>query len=175
MPIIKNKSLISLTKLFKISKLDIEFNKDIVREYEVISGTGNGAVMIIPVTQNTMFFIKEYAAAIDAYALTFPKGGIDEGESILEAANRELQEEIGYRSSSLEHIHTINLAPGYIDHKTHIVLAKNLSPSKLCGDEPEDLEIIEVPFDNIDNFLSNNVHIDSRVLASLYVYGNLAK
>ena len=133
MPIIKNKTLISLTKLFKISKLDIEFKENVTREYEVISGTGNGAVMIIPVTQNNMFFIKEYAAAIDAYALSFPKGGIDKGESILEAANRELQEEIGYRSSSLEHIHTINLAPGYIDHKTHIVLAKNLSPSKLCG------------------------------------------
>ncbi len=175
MPIIKNKTLISLTKLFKISKFDIEFKENVTREYEVISGTGNGAVMIIPVTQNNMFFIKEYAAAIDAYALSFPKGGIDKGESILEAANRELQEEIGYRSSSLEHIHTINLAPGYIDHKTHIVLAKNLSPSKLYGDEPEDLEIIEVPFDDIDNFLSNNAHIDSRVLASLYVYGNLAK
>ena len=99
MPIIKNKSLISITKLFKISKLDIEFKNNITREYEVISGTGNGAVMIIPVTQNTMFFIKEYAAAIDDYALTFPKGGIDKDESILEAANRELQEEIGYMSS----------------------------------------------------------------------------
>ena len=55
------------------------------------------------------------------------------------------------------------------------MLAKNLSPSKLYGDEPEDLEIIEVPFDDIDNFLSKNAHIDSRVLASLYVYGNLAK
>ena len=39
----------------------------------------------------------EYSAAIDKYALTFPKGKIDEGESILDAANRELQEEIGFK------------------------------------------------------------------------------
>ena len=175
MPYIKNKTLISTTKLFKISKLDIEFQNSNSREYEVISGTGNGAVMIIPVTGKSMFFIKEYAAAIDAYALTFPKGGIDKGESIIEAANRELQEEIGYKSSSLEHIHTIDLAPGYIDHKTHIILAKNLSPSKLTGDEPEDLEIIEIPLNDINNFLKKNLYIDSRVLASLYVYGNLIK
>ena len=51
MPIIKNKTLISLTKLFKVSKLDIEFPKNINREYEVISGTGSGAVMIIPKNQ----------------------------------------------------------------------------------------------------------------------------
>ena len=57
MPIIKNKTLISLTKLFKVSKLDIEFPNDITREYEVISGTGSGAVMIIPISDESMFFI----------------------------------------------------------------------------------------------------------------------
>ena len=115
----------------------------------------------------------EYAAAIDSYALTFPKGKIDNGEGILEAANRELQEEIGYKSSSLEHVHTIDLAPGYIDHKTHIVLAKNLSSSKLPGDEPEELEIIEIPLGKINEKIKKYKYIDSRVLASLYIYGNL--
>lgn len=174
MPIIKNKTLISLTKLFKVSKLDIEFPNDITREYEVISGTGSGAVMIIPISDESMFFIMEYAAAIDSYALTFPKGKIDKGEKILDAANRELQEEIGYKSSNLKHVYTIDLAPGYIDHQTHIVLAKDLSPSKLIGDEPEDLEIIEVPLNKIDEHLLKYKDIDSRVLASLYIYSNLA-
>ena len=65
MPIIKKKTLISSTKLFEISKLDIEFTKNITMEYEVISGTGSGAVMIIPVSEHSMFFIMEYSAAID--------------------------------------------------------------------------------------------------------------
>ena len=175
MPIIKNKTLISKTKLFKISKLDIDFTNTISRQYEVISGTGHGAVMIIPVTHKSMFFITEYAAAIDTYALTFPKGGIDKGENILDAANRELQEEIGYKSSKLQHIYTIDLAPGYIDHQTHIVLAEDLSPSKLSGDEPEELDIIEVPLNSINEHLLKYSRIDSRVLASLYVYGNLKR
>tara|TARA_B100001769_G_C22001879_1_gene538405 strand:- start:135 stop:662 length:528 start_codon:yes stop_codon:yes gene_type:complete len=173
MPIIKNKTLISLTKLFKVSKLDIEFPKNINREYEVISGTGSGAVMIIPVSKKSMFFIMEYAAAIDSYALTFPKGKIDQGEQILDAANRELQEEIGYKSSNLKHIYTIDLAPGYINHQTHIVLAKDLSPSELNGDEPEELEVIEMPLNRIKENLLKYNNIDSRVLASLYIYNNL--
>ena len=69
MPIIKNKTFISETKLFKISKLDIEFPNNINREYEVITGSGNGAVMIIPISKTSMFFILEYAAAIDSYSL----------------------------------------------------------------------------------------------------------
>ena len=173
MPIVKNKTLISTTKLFEISRLDIEFPNNVNMQYEVIGGSGNGAVMIIPVSNTSMFFVMEYAAAIDSYALMFPKGKIDNGEGILEAANRELQEEIGYKSSSLEHVHTIDLAPGYIDHKTHIVLAKNLSSSKLPGDEPEELEIIEIPLGKINEKIKKYKYIDSRVLASLYIYGNL--
>ena len=173
MPIIKNKTFISETKLFKISKLDIEFPNNINREYEVITGTGNGAVMIIPISKTSVFFILENAAAIDSYSLSFPKGKIDPGEKILDAANRELQEEIGYRSDNTELIDTIDLAPGYIDHKTHIVLARDLVPSKLLGDEPEELKVIEVPLDNIDAHLVKYDHIDSRVLASLYIYNNL--
>lgn len=79
MPTIKNKSTIITTKLFKINKLDIEFDNQAIREYEVISGTGSGAVMIIPILGDNFLFIREYAAAINNYSLTFPKGKIDDG------------------------------------------------------------------------------------------------
>ncbi len=153
--------------------MQIEFDNEISREYEVISGTGNGAVMIIPILKNDFIFIREYAAAIDNYSLTFPKGKIDNGESALVAANRELQEEIGYKSDKITQIFTLDLAPGYMDHKTHIILAENLLPSKLDGDEPEDLEIVKCNRNNINKILLESNNIDSRALASLYIYNQI--
>ena len=99
---------------------------------------------------------------------------IDKGETILGAANRELQEEIGYMSSNLEHVHTLDLAPGYIDHKTHIVVARDLQKSSLKGDEPEPLKIIQHSIDEIKKSycLTNYSHVDSRVYSSLYVFFN---
>lgn len=173
MPIIKNKSTIITTKLFKINKLDIEFDNQAIREYEVISGTGSGAVMIIPILGDNFLFIREYAAAINNYSLTFPKGKIDDGESILVAANRELQEEIGYKANKIRQIFSLNLAPGYMDHKTYIILAENLVPSKLNGDEPEDLEVIKYNKNNLSNLLFESNNIDSRALASLYIYNQI--
>lgn len=175
MPIIKNTTVIALTRLFKIINLKIQFKQNIVRDYEVISGTGDGAVMIIPFLDNNIIFIKEYAAAINSYSLTFPKGKIDKGEKVLEAANRELQEEIGFKSKNLDLIHVLDLAPGYIDHKTHIVTARQLIASKLVGDEPEELEIIKCPLSSINDFLANTENIDSRVYSALYVYFNITK
>ena len=173
MPTIKNKSIIITTKLFKLNKLNIEFSNKATRDYEVISGTGNGAVMIIPILGDDILFIREYAAGIDDYSLTFPKGKIDDGESILGAANRELQEEVGYKSERIKKIYTLDLAPGYMNHKTHIVLAENLVPSKLEGDEPEDLEVIKCKKNDINKLVFENNNIDSRVLASLYVYNQV--
>lgn len=173
MPTIKNKSTIITTKLFKIDKLHIEFDKKISRDYEVISGTGNGAVMVVPILDNDFLFIREYAAAIDNYSLTFPKGKIDDGESALVAANRELQEEIGYKAELLSCIYTLDLAPGYLNHRTHIILAENLIPSSLDGDEPEELEIVKCNKNDVINIIKESNNIDSRALASLFIYNQL--
>ena len=171
MPKILKKKSIFKSKLFNIKQADIEFN-GITLKYEIISGTGSGAVLIVPFIDNDIIFIKEYAAAIDDYMITFPKGKIDRGETIVEAANRELQEEVGYKSGEIKLVKKLYLAPGYMDHMTYVMVAKELSLSSLTGDEPEELEIIRVHRHDINNFLDKNEIIDSRVYAALNIIEN---
>ena len=104
--------------------------------------------------------------------ITFPKGKIDKGETIEEAANRELQEEVGYKAKEIKLIKKLYLAPGYIDHMTYVMVAKELSVSSLSGDEPEELEVIRVHRDDVINFLDKNEIIDSRVHAALNIIEN---
>ena len=171
MPKILNQKSIFKSKLFNIKQADIEFNGTTMK-YEIISGTGSGAVMVVPFIENDIIFIKEYAAAIDDYMITFPKGKIDKGETIEEAANRELQEEVGYKSKDIKLTKKLYLAPGYIDHMTYVMVAKELSVSSLSGDEPEELEVIRVHRDDVINFLDKNEIIDSRVHAALNIIEN---
>ena len=172
MPKILKKSSLYKSKLFNINEAKIEFHNKTLN-YEIISGTGNGAVLIIPILDKKIIFIKEYAAAVDDYMLTLPKGKIDSNETIYQAADRELQEEIGFKSNKMKFIKEIYLAPGYIDHVTYMMLAESLEPSSLIGDEPEDLEIIQVEIPRISTFLEKNKIIDSRVYAAVnYIQNN---
>ena len=166
MPKILNEKSIFKTRLFNIKEAVIKFDDKILK-YEIISGNGQGAVLIVPILGNEIIFIKEYAAAVDDYMITFPKGKIDKDESMYEAANRELQEEIGYKANDVKFIKKIHLAPGYINHVTYIMFAQNLQSSSLPGDEPEVLEQIRVNKTELKKFLETSEIIDSRVYAAL--------
>jgi ADP-ribose diphosphatase len=94
---------------------------------------------------------------------------VHERESALEAANRELMEEIGYAARALKHIHTLALAPGILGYRMEVVLATELYPCHREGDEPEPLEVVRWPIDRIDELPISGELSDARTLAALFV------
>lgn len=140
-PEIIHRTLVAQSRLFKVEAIDIRFSNGVERTYERLVGGGNGAVMVVAMLDDERFvLIREYAGGIDDYCLTLPKGAIDMGETIAQAARRELQEEIGYNARELIYLKKLTLSPGYMSAGIHLVLARDLFPSKLEGDEPEPLE-----------------------------------
>ena len=69
----------------------------------------------------------------------------------------------------MKFLYLLDLAPGYVNHKTNIVVARSLSASKLDGDEPEPLELVRCKISDLSSFLSKEKNIDSRVLSSIYI------
>ena len=126
------------SKLFRVEVLDLEFSNGERRHYERLKSSGLGAVIIVAMaSDDTVLLIREYAAGLNHYELGCPKGRLDPGETILEGAQRELREETGFAAGQLEEIKALSLAPGYMSHLTHVVLARDLRPDPLPGDEPE--------------------------------------
>ena len=126
--------------------------------------------MIIPLmSDDTMLLIKEYAAGMERYELAFPKGLIDPGEQAVDAANRELQEEAGFAAKSLTELKRITLAPGYLSHQMDLVVAEDLYPSKLEGDEPEPIEVVEWKLADIDQLLELEEFSEARSIAAVYL------
>lgn len=64
-------------------------------------------------------------------------GHINKGETPLEAAKRELEEEVGYSSDNLEMIATIGSSIGITNEIVHIFIARDLKESKTNFDEGE--------------------------------------
>ncbi|UCE89717.1 MAG: ADP compounds hydrolase NudE [Pseudomonadota bacterium] len=170
LPRILRTSTLAKTRMFRIEQLDLEFANGTVVPYERLRSAGNGAVLVVPMLDpGTVLLIREYAAGVGRYELGLPKGRIEDGEDILEAANREIQEEIGYGATRLQHIRSLSLAPGYIDHCTHVVLAQDLYPERRSGDEPEEIEVVPWRLDDIPSLLARDDANEARSIAALFL------
>jgi len=167
-PEVKQQRTVAQTKIFKVEELSLEFSNGQQRVYERMVAGGAGAVMIIAVNEREEFIlIREYSAGTEDYQLAFPKGLMDLGETPEEAANRELKEEVGLGANNFTQLKILTLAPGYFTHKMNVLLAQDLYPEKLEGDEPEPLEIVHWPISDIENLLSQPDFTEARSIAGL--------
>ena len=175
-PTILNIETIATTRVFNIEKMDIQFSNGERREYERLKPAGNGAVLVIPMLDDdTVLMIYEYSGGTDRYELALTKGKIDQGETIIEAANRELSEEIGYAAKKLSFVKTITLAPGYQSNITHIVLAQDLYEASAQGDEPEPLEVVAHKLSELETLVYNADLTEARTIAALYMAREIIK
>ncbi len=157
-------------KSFKIEKLDLEFSNGEKRTYERLCTHGLGAVIVVAMLDDeTVLLVKEYAAGLHHYELGLVKGRLDAGETILEGAQRELKEEAGYGANSLVELTALSLAPGYMTHVTHVVLARDLYAEKLQGDEPEELEVVPWSITDLHTLVQRPDCTEGRSIAALYI------
>ncbi len=171
LPEITQRDIVAQSRLFRVEALHLQFTNGEQRIYERIPGGNRHAVMIVPVLDNDrLILIREYAAGTHSYELGFPKGLVDAGESDAEAANRELQEEVGMATNQLHFLKTVSLAPGFMNARMALFVAEDLYPQQLVGDEPEPLEIIEWPLSEAEDLISHPDFHESRSMAALLLF-----
>ncbi len=155
---------------FKVERLDLEFSNGEQRQYERMKARGQGAVIVAPLLDpDTLLLIREYACGMHRYELGLVKGRIDRGESVLEAAQRELKEEAGFGAHKLTVLRAMSLAPTYMSHQTWLVLAEDLYPERLPGDEPEELEVVPWKLDDLHALMLREDCSEGRSLAAMFV------
>ncbi len=167
-PRILKRELVARTRVFRVEGLDLEFANGERRRYERLLGGPDGAVLVVALdAQERVLMIREYSAGSERYELALPKGRVEPGEALEAAAGRELQEEVGRGARDLRLLRSVSLAPGYIQHVTHIVLARDLYPARLPGDEPEPILVEPWPLARLDELLTHPDLTEGRSLLAL--------
>lgn len=162
------------SRFFAIEELELEFSNGVQRTYERLAPGRREAVIVVAINEHKqILLIREYAAGFHEYQLTLPKGAVDPGESLEQAASRELAEEVGYGAASLEVVKKLTVAPGHKGFTINVVFATDLYPQQLEGDEPEPIEV--VPWDSaaIDELFASDQFNEARAIAALQLCRNL--
>ena len=170
LPKILTRRAITDSPLFRVEAVDLEFSNGARREYHYLRSGGLGAVIIVAINeQREVLLIQEYGIGVEAYEWALPKGRVDEGESVEEAADRELKEECGFGARRTTLLKSLAQSPNYMQHKTHIVLAQDLYPCRLPGDEPEPLTLQTWPLADIEQIFDWSDFNEARSIAALLI------
>lgn len=130
------------------------------------------SAIIIPETEDGKFImIREPRTTAGLTVLAFPAGMIEKGETEEEGAIRELEEETGYRAKSIKKLREVYPTIGYSDEKMIIFLAKELVKTHRHLDETEDIEVLELPKDEVKQLLDNGeIKTSGEVIGLLHYF-----
>jgi len=126
-----------------------------------------GAVGIVVHDGTDLFLVRQPREVIDdPDFLEIPAGRLDvEGEAPLEAAQRELAEEIGKAAERWEHVTDYVSSVGVMDEVVHLYVATGLSERRAEAEHNERIEIVRWPLADLDGAIAEVS--DSKTLIGL--------
>lgn len=170
-----NKKYFYKGKIYKIFRKKITLGNKVTFEKDYIEGKDR--VIIVPKTQNNkLILIKFPCLAFDnkkvEYSLRFPRGVIDKGENLEDAAKRELLEETGYETKKLSDLlGTVHPNPAVIQEKWQVFLANELKEVKHFKKDPfEDWGLVELTENKIESEIKKGKIVDASATVAFYLY-----
>ncbi len=127
-----------------------------------------GAVVILAQDkQNKLIMVKQFRKAVEDLLLELPAGTIEPGEEMISCAQRELEEETGYKAQKWEKIFDFYSSPGFCNEKLILYFARELTSTKSNTDHDEFIEVVQINKENIQLLLQKNQIRDAKTLIGI--------
>lgn len=122
-----------------------------------------------------LLLIKQYRYAAEGFLYEIPAGRLDPGELPEACAIRELREETGCTTRSVEHMYTFYTTPGFTDEKIHLFLAVGLERGEATREKDEFLEVETLSLSRaLELIRSGEIRDGKTVVGILFAAGFVA-
>jgi len=166
MKIISSKELLR-TPIFWVTQ-DVAFDPEGFEIKRAIVQHGGSAVVMPVDDLKRVLLVKQYRLPARRYMWELPAGRVDEGETTLQAARRELAEETGYRARKLEKLAEFYASPGFLAEKMTIYLARDLTAGKATPMEDERIETQWYSAREIDKLIQTKKILDAKTMIGFF-------
>jgi ADP-ribose pyrophosphatase len=154
-----------------------------VRRDEVLEPTGvratrevithPGSVVVMPVLPDgRIILIRQYRHAARQFLWELVAGRMDPGESIRQAAARELIEETGYRAKRLRVFLDLFPTPGFLEERMYILIAEAITAGSAEPEEDEKIVAKAFTRAELEKMIQRGVLRDAKSVAGLLYYFN---
>ena len=138
------------------------------RTWDVVAHPG--AVVVLPVDGDDLLLVRQYRHPAGETLLELVAGTCEPGEDPADTAQRELQEEAGFRAGRMAKLAEFFSAPGFCSEKLHLFVAEELTPARLPMDEDEEIELVRLSLDEAVRMALGGELRDAKTLAGVLLY-----
>ena len=154
---------ITRTPIFRVT-LDRALDPDGFEIKRAIVQHGGSAVMMPVDDRNRILLVRQYRLPARQFLWELPAGRVDEGETVLQAARRELAEETGYRAKKWEKLAVFFASPGFLAEKMTIYLATGLTAGDSKPMEDERIEMRWFSARELDEWIKKGKILDAKTM-----------
>jgi len=133
--------------------------------------THPGSVVVLPLlSDERVLLIRQYRHATRMFLWELVAGRIDPGESVRQAAARELLEETGYTAQRFRVFLDLFPTPGFLEERMYILLAEKLSAGKAQPEEDEKITAKIFKRNELERMIEKGQLRDAKSVAGLLYY-----
>lgn len=133
-----------------------------------------GAVVILPLLDDgRVCLIRNWRYSAGTALWELPAGTLEPGEPTLPAAQRELEEETGYRAKSWKLVHEFWASPGVYGEKMWLYAAQGLEPGSQQLDDTEQIEPMLIPWQEAVQMALQGTIQDAKTLLGILMWDRL--
>jgi ADP-ribose pyrophosphatase len=155
-------------KLFRVTEDEATDGKGWNVHRSVVRHAGS-AVMLAVDEKNRVLLVRQYRMPAAQYLWEVPAGKVDEGETVAQAAKRELIEETGLHAKKWKKLVSFFPSPGYVEEKMTIFLATELKQGEAHPMDDERIETRWFTKKELTEMIRTNKIVDSKTMIA-YLY-----
>ena len=132
----------------------------------------NGGAAVLAVKNDEILLIKQFRYPYHKDIYEIPAGKIEIGEDPYQTALRELEEECGYKASTLIDLGSLYPTCGYSDEVIYLYLAKDYEKTSTHFDEDEEIEAEFLKIEDALKMIKDGNIKDSKTIIAILKYAN---
>jgi ADP-ribose pyrophosphatase len=117
-----------------------------------------------------ILLVRQYRLPARAKLWELSAGRVDEGETVLQAAKRELGEETGYRAKKWTKLASFFVSPGFLEEKMTVYLAQDLSEGEKHFMEDERIETKWFSSREVDEMVRTGKIMDAKTMVGFLIW-----
>ena len=128
----------------------------------------NTAIGVVPIDdEGNTWLVKQSRYALNQYTWEIPEGGCPQGEEPINAAKRELEEEVGLQARHWEQLMTMHLSNSVTDEFCIVFVARDLFAGTQQLESTEDIEYKKLPLKEAIDMVKSGEITDGISVAAL--------